>query len=91
MADTIRLRLVADDPPPERPEAQPPLVADARRLARLLDCGVRTLRTWDSAGKLPAPLRIGGRVVWRVAEIDDWLAAGAPTREVWEARKAARK
>ena len=85
----------ADEPPaPPARKRRPklsPLVVAARRLARLLDCGVRTLRTWDSAGKLPAPLRIGGRVVWRVAEIDDWLAAGAPTREVWEARKAARK
>jgi predicted DNA-binding transcriptional regulator AlpA len=32
---------------------------------------------------LPSPVRIGGRVVWRVAEIRDWLAAGAPHRETW--------
>ena len=91
MADTIPLRLVTGDPSPARPDAQPPLVADARRLARLLCCGLRTLRTWDSAGKLPAPLRIGGRVVWRVDEIRAWLDAGAPDRAIWEARKAARR
>ena len=68
-----------------RPEELPPLplVVDARRLARLLCCGIRTVRTWDSAGRLPAPLRIGGRVVWRVDEIRGWLAAGAPCRDVW--------
>lgn len=68
-----------------------PLVADARRLARLLCCGLRTVRTWDAAGKLPAPLRVGGRVVWRLAEIRAWLRAGAPDRETWAAIVAARK
>jgi predicted DNA-binding transcriptional regulator AlpA len=63
--------------------AAEPLVVDAARLAVLLSCGVRTVRTWDAAGRLPKPLRIGGRVVWRVAEVHDWLAAGAPDREAW--------
>lgn len=66
-----------------------PLVVDARRLAKLLCAGIRTVRTWDAAGRLPKPLRIGGRVVWRVDEIRAWLAAGAPNRDEWEARKAA--
>ena len=64
-----------------------PLVVDAKFLARLLTCGVRTVRTLDTSGKLPTPLRIGGRVVWRVSEIREWLAAGAPDRDTWEARK----
>lgn len=68
-----------------------PLVVDARRLAKLLCCGLRTVRTLDAAGKLPAPLRIGGRVVWRLKEIRDWLAAGAPDRETWAAIRAVRK
>lgn len=84
---------------PLRPAAAPsarkrrrlsPLVVDARRLAKLLCAGIRTVRTWDAAGKLPAPLRIGGRVVWRVREIRDWLDAGAPDRDTWTARQAAR-
>ena len=65
-----------------------PLVADAKRLARLLTCGIRTIRTWDAAGRLPEPIRIGGRVVWRVDEIRRWLAAGAPDRETWNAIRA---
>lgn len=71
--------------------AEAPLVVDARRLARLLCCGVRTIRTWDAAGKLPVPLRISGRVVWRAQEIRAWLDAGAPDRETWAAICAARK
>ncbi len=65
-----------------------PLVADARRLAEMLSAGVRTVRTWHAARKLPAPVRIGGRVVWRIDEIQAWLAAGAPSRDEWEARRS---
>ena len=94
MADTLPLRSPATDPPdpPARKRRRlSPLVVDAKRLAKLLCAGVRTVRTWDAAGKLPAPLRIGGRVVWRVDEIRAWLAAGAPNRETWAAMRAARK
>ena len=72
---------------PARASAQP-LVVDAKRLSKLLCCGVRTVRTWDAAGKLPTPLRIGGRVVWIVDDVRAWLAAGAPNRDQWEARKS---
>lgn len=83
-------RLVADDPPPERPQLSP-LVVDARSLAKLLGCGLRTLRSHDAGGKIPAPLRIGGRVVWLLRDIEGWLTAGAPSRATWQTIKAARK
>ena len=91
MADALPLRDPATDPPSRKRRRPLPLVVDARRLAKLLCAGVRTVRTWDAAGKLPAPIRIGGRVVWRVDEIRAWLAAGAPNRETWAATLAARK
>ena len=77
---------------PATPAGEPPLVVDARRLAKLLNAGLRTVRAWDAAGKLPSPVRLGGKVVWRLDEIRDWLAAGAPRRDEWQARRtAARK
>jgi len=92
MTDVSPLRLItppADDRPADA--ADPPLVVDARRLAAMLGAGVRTVRAWNSRGVLPRPIRVGGRVVWRVSEIDAWLSAGAPRRQVWEARlRAAR-
>lgn len=92
MPDILPLRSVTTDhADPPGDSADLPLVVDARRLAKLLCAGIRTVRTWDAAGKLPAPLRISGRVLWRVDEIRAWLTAGAPDRETWEARKAARK
>jgi predicted DNA-binding transcriptional regulator AlpA len=87
MSDTP-LRLVT--PPTPAGSADPPLVVDARRLAAMLGASVRAVRSWDASGRLPKPLRIGGRVVWRVSEICAWLDAGAPDRGTWEARRAAR-
>ena len=86
MADTLPLRIFLAEVPADTGS---PLVVDARRLALMLCAGLRTVRTWDTAGKLPTPLRIGGRVVWRVDEIRAWLAADAPDRKTWEARTAA--
>jgi predicted DNA-binding transcriptional regulator AlpA len=76
------------------PAADPagmPFVVDARRLAGLLCCGLRTVRLWHAAGRLPAPIRLGGRVVWRVDEIRAWLNAGAPDRETWATLRDARR
>ncbi|TPW00840.1 MAG: hypothetical protein FD124_3889 [Alphaproteobacteria bacterium] len=85
MPDTLPLRSPAAPPA----DAGTALVVDARRLAALLCASLRTVRTWDAAGKLPKPLRIGGRCLWSIVEIRAWLAAGAPSRAEWETRKAA--
>lgn len=85
MADVLPLRLTHLE---TDPAAATPLVVDARRLAGMLCVGLRTVRTWDAGGKLPQPIRIGGRVVWRVDEIRSWLAAGAPCRDEWQIRKS---
>lgn len=74
------------------PSLVPPrLVVEGKLLAPMLTIGIRTLRFWDATGKLPNPLRIGGRVVWLLDEIKAWLAAGAPLRAEWEAQKRADK
>jgi prophage regulatory protein len=90
VADALPVPLPVTSPRPRKRRRLSPLVVDARRLAKLLCAGVRTVRTWDAWGKLPAPIRIGGRkTVWLVAEIRAWLAAGAPDRATWEAHKTA--
>jgi predicted DNA-binding transcriptional regulator AlpA len=91
VSDTKPLRFSANGTPTrKRRRRSSPLVVDAKRLAKLLGCAVRSIRTWDAAGKLPMPLRLGGRVVWRVAEIRAWLDAGAPDRETWTSIRDAR-
>lgn len=68
-----------------------PLLVDANGLSPLLSAGVRTIRTWDQLGKIPEPVKLGGRVLWRVREIRRWIAAGCPPRDQWAAIKAAAK
>ncbi len=66
-----------------------PLAVDAQQLGRMLGLSVRTVRTMDSAGRLPRPVKLNGTSVrWLVNEVREWLAAGAPDRATWEASKA---
>lgn len=50
-------------------------------------CGktARTWRTWDAAGAIPRPVRIGRSLLWRADELRDWIAAGCPDRATWDA------
>jgi prophage regulatory protein len=59
----------------------------ARALAGLLSVSRRQVFRLNSAGKLPAPIRIGGVVRWSAQQISDWLSAGAPDRKTWESIK----
>jgi predicted DNA-binding transcriptional regulator AlpA len=66
----------------------PPLLVDAGAAAKL--CGV-SKATWYrlmSAGKVPAPIRLGGRVLWRVRELELWTEHGCPDRAEWLRIKA---
>jgi predicted DNA-binding transcriptional regulator AlpA len=87
MGDVPPLRSSLADSP--RAGEVGPLVVDAKRLARLLGCGLRTVRSWNAAGRLPKPVRVGRRVFWRTVEICAWIDAGAPSRETWERIKSA--
>ena len=59
----------------------------ARALADQLSVSRRQVFRLNSAGKLPAPIRIGGAVRWSAQQISDWLSAGAPDRKTWESIK----
>ena len=64
-----------------------PLLVSARTAAAMCEKSLRTWRTWDAAGWIPRPVRIGRSTLWRVEELKDWVTAGCPRREEWEARK----
>lgn len=63
------------------------LLISAREAARICGKSLRTWRTWDSAGLIPQPVRIGRSTLWRLGELRDWVGAGCPRREAWEARQ----
>jgi predicted DNA-binding transcriptional regulator AlpA len=61
-----------------------PLTEDQDELARDLRCSRRHVEAMDRDGRLgPRPIRLGRRRVWVRAEIQAWLAAGAPDRVAW--------
>jgi excisionase family DNA binding protein len=83
-----RLTIAAfEDPADDTPPAPAAICWTVKELAAALGLAVRTVRKMNSSGKLPRPVRFGRAVRWRVAEIQSWLAAGAPSRDRWEAKR----
>jgi len=69
-------------------EAGPaPLLLTAKQAAKTCSKSLRTWRMWDSAGWIPQPIRIGRSTLWRADELRQWVDAGCPRREEWEARQ----
>ena len=63
---------------------------EAAQAARL--CGI-SRATWYSlrkAGRVPRPVRLGRRVLWRVEELREWMAAGCPPLSRWDTLKKGR-
>ena len=67
-----------------------PLMVEAAEAARL--CGI-SRATWYAmrkSGKVPKPVRLGGRVQWRVDELHEWVRVGCPPLARWENMKKGR-
>ena len=65
-----------------------PLLLDGLQAAMLIGVSRATFWKLHSTGRVPTPVRLGGRVVrWRKDELEDWVRAGCPTREQWELSK----
>jgi predicted DNA-binding transcriptional regulator AlpA len=62
---------------------------DVSMLAEKLSAHEVTIRRWQVSGKIPAPVRIGRSVKWRLSEIDEWIQADCPPRTKWEMMHAA--
>jgi predicted DNA-binding transcriptional regulator AlpA len=52
-----------------------PLLLRAPEAAAICGISTRTWRMWDTTGRVPAPLRIGRSVFWRLDELRAWVAA----------------
>ena len=63
------------------------MLIDAKEAAGLCGVGRTTWLSLSSAGKTPASVRLGRRVLWRRDELKSWIAAGCPSREKWEVMK----
>lgn len=67
-----------------RLETAEPLLITAQDVARLLKVSTRSLWRLRSAGDIPAPIRVGAAVRWRIDEITKWIADGCPKRQARE-------
>ncbi len=70
--------------------ANGPMAVGAEDLAGLLGTCERTVWKLSGGGLIPEPFKLGGRVLWNVAEIRRWLDAGSPDRETWARIKKAK-
>ena len=67
------------------------LLVDATTAAEL--CGLSRSGWWSlhAAGRVPLPVRLGRRTLWRARELAEWSQAGCPARDRWEALKGGQK
>ena len=63
-----------------------PLLLDAKCAAALCGVSARHWATLGSEGLIPAPVRLGRRVLWRAEELRAWTRAGCPPRLRWQER-----
>jgi hypothetical protein len=62
---------------------------EACRLCAISEAGWHRLK---SAARTPAPVRLGGKVLYRTEDLRLWVALGCPDRKTFEAyRSASRK
>jgi len=54
-------------------------------------CGRSEASWWrdHAAQRVPAPIKLGGRTLWRTDELRRWIAARCPPRPTWEALEKA--
>jgi DNA-binding NtrC family response regulator len=64
-----------------------PLLVTALEAAALCGRSLRCWRTWDSAGRIPRPVRIGRSTLWRAEELRRWVESGCPRRAEWETQQ----
>ncbi len=56
----------------------------AAAVGEVLSVSKRQIFRLNSCGKLPAPIRIGGSVRWRLSEIENFISMGCPDRKTFE-------
>lgn len=67
-----------------------PLLLNATQCAALCNISRTTWYSLLSSGRVPLPVRLGRRPLWRRDELTAWVAAGCPARDRWQAMKGAK-
>lgn len=68
-----------------REQAQNGGLIDMPAVSKLLGLAERTVWRMLSTGAIPAPLRLGTKIIrWRADEIRGWIETGCPDQKTWE-------
>lgn len=59
----------------------------AKQLGLMLALSKRQIFRLNACGLLPRPVKIGGAVRWKLADISCWQEMNCPARQEFEARK----
>lgn len=58
----------------------PPLWMDLTTLCVNICASERTVDAWVAQGFLPAPRKVGGKLMWKWSEVDEYLTNGGASR-----------
>jgi predicted DNA-binding transcriptional regulator AlpA len=75
-----------------KPVAGPdPLLISAKTAAPM--CGRSEASWWrdHAAARIPRPVRLGGRTLWRVEDLRLWVSLGCPDRRTFETMKESKR
>ncbi len=64
----------------DEPTVQP-LAVGAADAAAMMGVSLRNWWRWHAAGRTPPSFKVGGRRLWRVADLRAWAESGFPRRE----------
>jgi predicted DNA-binding transcriptional regulator AlpA len=67
------------------------ILLDAKRAAAMLGIGRAHLYALHGSGRLPLPIHLGRRTLWRADELKNWVQAGCPNRQRWIAMKGTKQ
>jgi len=63
------------------------ILLSAPEAAALCGVGRSLWYSLHSSGRIPLPVRLGRRTLWRKDELRDWTNAGCPNRDKWHWQK----
>ena len=66
-----------------------PLTVATPGAAALIGICSKTWRSLDASGQVPMPLLLGRSRRWGVQDLENWVAAGGPSRQVWAKERKA--
>ena len=67
------------------------LLLNAAETAAMIGVHRTHIYALHNSGRLPLPVRLGRRTLWRAEELRDWTRAGCPDRRKWLAMQESRK